>query len=63
LLEDLTDAADAVNVAKRFLHQLHVPMDLDGHRMVVGASIGIAMSAASDEVLADDLLRQADIAL
>jgi diguanylate cyclase (GGDEF)-like protein/PAS domain S-box-containing protein len=63
LLEDLTDANDAVNVAERFLQQLHVPMDLDGHRMVIGASIGIAVSGATDGVLADDLLRQADIAL
>jgi predicted signal transduction protein with EAL and GGDEF domain len=63
LLEDLADAADAVNVAERFLRQLHAPIDLDGHRMVIGASIGIAVSGAHDGVLADDLLRQADIAL
>jgi diguanylate cyclase (GGDEF)-like protein len=63
LLEDLTDAADAVDVAQRFLQQLHVPMDLDGHRVVIGASIGIAVSDAADGILADDLLRQADIAL
>ena len=31
--------------------------------MVIGASIGIAVSGAYDGVLADDLLRQADIAL
>jgi diguanylate cyclase (GGDEF)-like protein len=63
LLEDLTDPADAVNVAQRFLQQLHAPMELDGHRVVTSASIGIAVSGAADGILADDLLRQADIAL
>ena len=63
LLEDLADPADAVTLAQRLLQHLNVPMDLDGHRVVIGASIGIAVSGATDGILADDLLRQADIAL
>ena len=63
LLEDLSDPDDAVLVAQRFLQQLHIPMDLDGHTVVIGASVGIAVSDAVDGVLADDLLREADIAL
>jgi diguanylate cyclase (GGDEF)-like protein len=63
LLEDLSDSADAMNVAQRFLQQLRVPMNLDGHSVVVSASIGIAISDGANAILADDLLRQADIAL
>jgi diguanylate cyclase (GGDEF)-like protein/PAS domain S-box-containing protein len=62
LLEELADPHEAEVVATRFVELLRAPMQFDGHRVVVSASIGIAACSAAD-VLADDLLRQADIAL
>ena len=44
LLEDVTDASEALKVAERFQETLRVPFDVDGgHRMRTSASIGIAL--------------------
>lgn len=49
-------------LADRVIHNLSVPYQLDGHRVVIGASVGIAMSP-DDGVTSDALIRNADLAL
>jgi diguanylate cyclase (GGDEF)-like protein/PAS domain S-box-containing protein len=62
LLESLDDASEARIVADRILAMLAVPFHLEGHDVVIGASIGIVLgdAAARDP---EDLLRSADTAL
>jgi diguanylate cyclase (GGDEF)-like protein/PAS domain S-box-containing protein len=62
LLEDLYDPGEARTIADRILARVASPFRLEGHDVVVGASIGIVMSstAASGP---DELLRSADTAL
>jgi diguanylate cyclase (GGDEF)-like protein len=43
LLPKVTDMARAVQVAERVLDAIKEPLDIDGHRVEVGASLGIAM--------------------
>jgi diguanylate cyclase (GGDEF)-like protein len=58
LLEDVTDASEALKVAERFQERLRVPLEVEGgHRMHVSASIGIAVGA---EERAQELVRMAD---
>jgi diguanylate cyclase (GGDEF)-like protein/PAS domain S-box-containing protein len=62
LLENVGDEADADRAADRILDELRRPFELDGHQIVVSASIGIAFGdAGTDDP--DDLLRCADTAL
>jgi predicted signal transduction protein with EAL and GGDEF domain len=53
---------DAKWLAERLAKALGDPFDIDGHRIDIGASIGIAM-APMDGVDADELLKKADMAL
>ena len=62
LLDDLTPTADVPSVTERLQDMLAVPFDIDGHRVVVTASIGIATVVAEHES-AEDMLRDADIAM
>ncbi|CDX13956.1 Periplasmic sensor diguanylate cyclase/phosphodiesterase [Mesorhizobium sp. ORS 3324] len=62
ILLDVPDARSAEDIADRLLQKLHEPFKLVDDQVFVGASIGIALSAGPDTD-ADDLLRQADIAL
>jgi diguanylate cyclase (GGDEF)-like protein/PAS domain S-box-containing protein len=61
LLENVEESRARL-VADRLLERLHEPFDLDGHQIVVSASIGIALSEASTDV-PDDLMRSADTAM
>jgi len=61
LLEDISDAARAADVAERLLDALAVPFMIRGRDTNVGASIGIAV--AERGVSAEDLLRNADVAM
>jgi diguanylate cyclase (GGDEF)-like protein len=54
--------AQAKALADRIIASLIQPFDLDGHQVVVGASIGIA-GAPTDSGDADELLKMADMAL
>jgi diguanylate cyclase (GGDEF)-like protein/PAS domain S-box-containing protein len=63
LLEDVTDAQEASSVAERVIEALHPPFDIDGKRTFVYASIGIAMSAGTPGERAEELLRNADVAM
>ena len=53
---------DAEWLAQRLARTLKEPFEIDGHRMDIGASIGIAM-APIDGINADELLKKADMAL
>ncbi|MDO9714347.1 sensor domain-containing protein, partial [Paracraurococcus lichenis] len=53
---------DATVLARRLVEVLGTPFDLDGHRVVIGTSIGIAF-APGDGADADALLKAADMAL
>jgi diguanylate cyclase (GGDEF)-like protein/PAS domain S-box-containing protein len=58
----LTRPEDAVILAKRLLEAIADPYLLDGHSVVIGASIGIAM-APGDGDDSEKLLKSADMAL
>jgi diguanylate cyclase (GGDEF)-like protein len=55
-------AVDSVVLARRILEVIEAPFDLDGHHIVVGISIGIAI-APGDGDDPDLLLKNADLAL
>ena len=58
----LTRPEDVVLLSRRLLEAVGEPYLLDGHSVVIGASIGIAM-APSDGDESDKLLKNADMAL
>ena len=62
LAEDLRDPSDAVRVAERVQQKLAPPFTVEGHEIVVTASIGIAFNSDS-KADAPDLLRDAEIAM
>jgi diguanylate cyclase (GGDEF)-like protein len=63
VLQTITERRqDAEWLAKRLARTLKEPFEIDGHRIDIGASIGIAM-APIDGVNADELLKKADMAL
>lgn len=62
LLSGMTDATDAVRVAKRISEELSQPFVLDKNSAFATASIGIALSSSGYD-RADDILRDADIAM
>ena len=53
---------DVTALATRLIEVVGAPYDLDGHQVVVGASVGIAM-APSDSNVPDVLMKNADLAL
>jgi diguanylate cyclase (GGDEF)-like protein len=61
LLEDARDETDALAVAGRIAESLRQPVVLDQTPIRVAASIGVAMSSGTES--ADDLLRNADVAM
>jgi len=54
--------ADAIGLARRLLAALEAPFLLEGKRVVASASIGVAISGATNQG-ASDLLRNADVAM
>jgi diguanylate cyclase (GGDEF)-like protein/PAS domain S-box-containing protein len=62
LLDDIRDVTDATRIADRIHRELTQPFQLNGQEVFTTASIGIAVSAAHYE-RADDLLRDADMAM
>jgi len=62
LLSGMSDATDAVRVAKRIQDELSQPFVLDKNSAFATASIGIALSSSGYD-RADDILRDADIAM
>ena len=60
--ENASQPVDATALARRVVESLSEPFDLDGHRVVIGASVGIALNSDGLEG-ADGLLKCADLAL
>ncbi|MFB2896935.1 EAL domain-containing protein [Aerosakkonemataceae cyanobacterium BLCC-F50] len=67
LLEDISDAKIAKEIANRIYQQLSLPFNLDGHEIFSSASIGIAISKElcdlPDYQRPEDFLRAADTAM
>jgi diguanylate cyclase (GGDEF)-like protein len=64
ILQSGTDAKrdTAIALSIRIIDIVAKPFDLDGHKVSVGASIGIAL-APQDGIESDELLKKADLAL
>jgi len=58
----LADMTGATRLAERIVEAMSAPFDLQGHQVVIGASVGVA-TAPSDGEDADELLKKADMAL
>ncbi len=54
--------SDVIALATRIFEVIEAPFDLEGHQVVIGVSIGIAI-APTDAAEADQLLMNADLAL
>jgi diguanylate cyclase (GGDEF)-like protein/PAS domain S-box-containing protein len=65
LLEELESREIALRVANRIHEALRVPIQIDGHEIVISTSIGIAFGTAQScgEETVADLLRDADTAM
>lgn len=62
LAEELHDPSDAIRIAERIQQRLASPFDINGHEIVVSASIGIAFSSSSSNE-PQGVLRDAEIAM
>jgi len=58
----IAQPADATSLAQRVIAAVSEPYDIDGHQVVVGTSVGIAVNI-TDGSAPDLLLRNADLAL
>jgi diguanylate cyclase (GGDEF)-like protein/PAS domain S-box-containing protein len=63
LLEDGGDGIQAVDVAERLLESLVAPFTLEDKEVFVRASVGIAVAEGDAAVDAEELLRDADVAM
>ncbi|TPG59679.1 EAL domain-containing protein [Roseomonas nepalensis] len=62
VLADVDQPAEATSLARRLVEVVGQPFEVDGHQVVIGTSIGIAV-APGDGLDADVLLKAADMAL
>ena len=62
LLEETSDLAEALGIAERIAHQLQKPLHLGSQNIRVTASMGLVLSRSPEDV-AENLLRDADIAM
>jgi diguanylate cyclase (GGDEF)-like protein/PAS domain S-box-containing protein len=58
----LTDMSGATRLAERVVEAMAAPFDIQGHQVMIGASVGVS-AAPSDGDDADELLKKADMAL
>ena len=58
----IASPADATTLARRIIAVVSEPYDIDGHQVVIGVSIGIAIGPA-DGLSSDEIMRNADLAL
>jgi diguanylate cyclase (GGDEF)-like protein len=63
LLDAVNDPKQAVATSRRIIAALSEPIQVEGRRVVVSASIGIAFDSAHEPVSAGELLRDADTAM
>jgi len=62
LLLDMADPAVLQATKERLMTSLHTPIEVDRHRLTIGASVGLAC-APDNGVSADALMRHADMAM
>ncbi len=62
LAEELRTPSDAIRVAERIQERLALPFQVDGHEIVLSASIGIVFNS-NTSADAQDVLRDAEIAM
>ncbi|MEJ7583002.1 MAG: EAL domain-containing protein [Acidimicrobiales bacterium] len=62
LLENIGGPEDAMELARRLLQTLQEPVEVDGHEIAVGASLGVAFADATIDS-SDVLLRNGDVAM
>ncbi len=62
LLRGIDKPAEAAAIAERIVKAMSTPFTIDGHQVVIGASVGIAM-APQDGDTTDTLMKNADLAL
>lgn len=62
LLENVTDASDAMRAAQRILSAIAEPFMVERHEVWTSASVGIALSVAA-HTRAQDLLQDGDVAM
>ena len=63
ILENVEVARDAHAVAEKIVATLREPFEIEGHRLEVSASVGVAVLSDRDGFFADALLKRADRAL
>jgi diguanylate cyclase (GGDEF)-like protein len=63
LIEDVADEADALAVATRLAEALRAPIQLGDVAVRIAASIGVALGGGGASDTAEDLLRNADVAM
>ncbi len=61
LIDNVRVAGDSIRVAERILESMQQPVLLDGAEVTVSSSIGIVRDAGNES--ADDILRNADVAM
>lgn len=61
--QNINAAEDAASLARRIVERLSERYRIDNHLVEIGASIGIALTSIEDDVSADTLLKNADMAL
>jgi len=62
ILPGKTSRQQVGHLAAEIIHALSQPYSIDGQRVIIGASVGIALSP-DDGVASEDLIRNADLAL
>jgi diguanylate cyclase (GGDEF)-like protein len=62
IVQMAADPTEATTLAQRIISAIGDPFDIDGHHVVIGASVGIAVGPG-DGLSPDDLLRNAALAL
>ena len=62
LLDDVAESEDAARVAGKIMETVAAPYEIDGHSMVIGISVGIAIYPENGTT-SEELLRGADAAL
>jgi diguanylate cyclase (GGDEF)-like protein/PAS domain S-box-containing protein len=63
LLEGVDDSQQAADLTERLIGALEQPLLIEGQELFIGASVGICISNNHDDPSADDLLRNADVAM
>ncbi len=63
VLADAAQQSDIDAVARRIIDVVSEPYEINGRQVVIGTSVGIAIGRASQGLLPDQLIRNADVAL